>query len=137
MADWSFLKLSAKRAARTAIKETGEAADIATLHIKLKALESKRNSEYEVLGRLTYRQLKTGISQAERIAPVISNLDKIRGKIASVNTEIDEIKKARDERRARDRAAEHELEEDEKMLDEIAAEANEESLEEDEESEDN
>ena len=107
------------------------------MHIKLKALESKRNSEYEVLGRLTYRQLKTGISQAERIAPVISNLDKIRGKIASVNTEIDEIKKARDERRARDRAAEHELEEDEKMLDEIAAEANEESLEEDEESEDN
>ena len=66
--------------ANNAIKETGEAADLAALHIKLKALESKRDDEYEMLGRLTYRQLKTGVSQAERIAPVIENLDKIRSK---------------------------------------------------------
>lgn len=135
MATWEIFKLSAKRAARAAIKETGEAADIASLHIKLKALESKRNGEYEVLGRLTYRQLKTGISQAERIAPVISNLDKIREKIRAVNGEIEDIKKARDERRARDRALEEEFEDSERTLDELVDEANLEALEEDDEEE--
>ena len=129
MANWELLKLSAKRAANKAIKETGEAADIAALHIKLRTLEAKRNSEYEMLGRLTYRQLKTGVSQAERIAPVIENLDKIRGKIKKITNEIDDAKLAREERRARDRAIDMELEE-------IAYEANEEVLEGDDEDED-
>ena len=105
MATWDFLKNSAKRMANNAIKETGEAADLAALHIKLKALESKRDDEYEMLGRLTYRQLKTGVSQAERIAPVIENLDKIRSKIKKTNTDIENTKLARDERRAQDKAA--------------------------------
>ena len=74
MATWDILKLSAKRAADAALKETGDAADLAALNIKKKTLEAKRNSEYEMLGRLTYRQLKTGVSQAERIAPVIEKL---------------------------------------------------------------
>ena len=125
MANWELLKLSAKRAANKAIKETGEAADIAALHIKLRTLEAKRNSEYEMLGRLTYRQLKTGVSQAERIAPVIENLDKIRGKIKKITNEIDDAKLAREERRARDRAIDMELEE-------IAYETNEEALDDDE-----
>lgn len=125
MANWELLKLSAKRAANKAIKETGEAADIAALHIKLRTLEAKRNSEYEMLGRLTYRQLKTGVSQAERIAPVIENLDKIRGKIKKITNEIDDAKLAREERRARDRAIDMELEE-------IAYETNEEALYDDE-----
>ena len=128
MANWELLKLSAKRAANKAIKETGEAADIAALHIKLRTLEAKRNSEYEMLGRLTYRQLKTGVSQAERIAPVIENLDKIRGKIKKITNEIDDAKLAREERRARDKAIDMELEE-------IAYEANEEVLEGDDEDE--
>ena len=105
MATWEFFKNSAKRVANNAIKETGEAADLAALHIKLKALEAKRNEEYEMLGRLTYRQLKTGVSQAERIAPVIENLDKIRAKIKKANTDIENTKLARDERRAQDKAA--------------------------------
>ena len=125
MANWELLKLSAKRAANKAIKETGEAADIAALHIKLRTLEAKRNSEYEMLGRLTYRQLKTGVSQAERIAPVIENLDKIRGKIKKITNEIDDAKLAREDRRARDRAIDMELEE-------IAYETNEEALDDDE-----
>ena len=121
MGNWELFKISAKRAANKALKETGEAADIAALHIKLKTLEAKRNDEYEMLGRLTYRQLKTGVSQADRIAPVIENLDNIRGKIKKVNAEIEDTKIAREERRAKDRAVALELEE-------IADEANTELL---------
>ncbi len=110
-ANWELFKISAKRAANKAIKETGDAADIAALHIKLKTLEAKRNSEYEMLGRLTYRQLRTGVSQAERIAPVIENIDTVRAKIKKINNEIESTKAAREERRARDRAIDAELEE--------------------------
>ncbi len=133
MAGWEFLKISAKRAARSAIKETGEAADIAGLHIKLKSLEAKRNSEYEVLGRLTYRQLKTGISQADRIAPVIENLDTIRSKIKNINSDIEAARASREERRMRDRALMREMEETEASLNEIVEEANSEDDDEEEE----
>ncbi len=125
MASWELFKLSAKRAARAAIKETGEAADIAGLHIKLKSLEAKRNSEYEILGKLTYRQLKTGISQADRIAPVIENLDNIRAKIKAINAEIEATKASRQERRLRDKALMRELEDDslEEIVEEVIADA--------------
>ena len=126
MAHWNDIKNSAKKLARKAIKETGEAADLASLHIKLKALEAKRNKEYENLGRLTYRQLKTGISQAERIAPVINNIDTIREKIRGLNEDIDAVRLAREERRAKERAIALELEDSEETLDEIVADANDE-----------
>ena len=101
MATWDILKLSAKRVADAALKETGDAADLAALNIKRKTLEAKRNSEYEMLGRLTYRQLKTGVSQAERIAPVIEKLDMIRARIKKVEMDIEETKIARSERRVK------------------------------------
>ena len=111
MATWELFKLSAKRAANKALKETSDAADLAALRIRVKALEAKRNEEYEMLGRLTYRQLKTGVSQAERIAPVIENIDKIRAKIKKVNTLIDDTRAMRDERRAMENKLSDELDE--------------------------
>ena len=111
MATWELFKLSAKRAANKALKETSDAADLAALRIRVKALEAKRNEEYEMLGRLTYRQLKTGVSQAERIAPVIENIDRIRAKIKKVNTLIDDTRAMRDERRAMENKLSDELDE--------------------------
>ena len=111
METWELFKLSAKRVANTALQETSDAADLAGLRIKLKALESKRDEEYEMLGRLTYRQLKTGVSQAERIAPVIENLDKIRLGIKKIEQQMDKTRQARDERRMKDKTLSDELEE--------------------------
>lgn len=116
METWELFKLSAKRVANTALKETSDAADLAGLRIRLKALEAKRDEEYEMLGRLTYRQLKTGVSQAERIAPVIENLDKIRAQIKKAEQMIDKTRQMRDERRLRDKTVAAELDE---IVDEI------------------
>lgn len=111
METWEFIKVSAKKAANVALKETSDAADLAGLHIRLKALEAKRNEEYEMLGRLTYRQLKTGVSQAERIAPVIESLDKIRGQIKNAELMIEKTRQMRDERRLREKEIVAELDE--------------------------
>ena len=121
MATWDILKLSAKRAADAALKETGDAADLAALNIKKKTLEAKRNSEYEMLGRLTYRQLKTGVSQAERIAPVIEKLDMIRARLKKVDNDIEETKQARSERRAKAKMADAGIDEAEEILEEVNA----------------
>ena len=121
MATWDMLKLSAKRVADAALKETGDAADIAALNIKKKTLEAKRNSEYEMLGRLTYRQLKTGVSQAERIAPVIEKLDMIRARLKKVDNDIEETKQARSERRAKAKMTEAGIDDAEEILEEIKA----------------
>ena len=121
MATWDILKLSAKRAADAALKETGDAADLAALNIKKKTLEAKRNSEYEMLGRLTYRQLKTGVSQAERIAPVIEKLDMIRARLKKVDNDIEETKKARSERRAKAKMIDAGIDEAEEILEEVNA----------------
>ena len=111
METWELFKLSAKRVANTALQETSDAADLAGLRIRLKALEAKRDEEYEMLGRLTYRQLKTGVSQAERIAPVIENLDKIRGQIKKTELQMDKTRQLRDERRMKDKTLAAELDE--------------------------
>ncbi len=104
MADWKKIRASAKRAAGKALKKTEEVADVASMHVKLKSLEAKRNAKYEELGRLTYRQLKSGISQAEKIAPVVESLDELKEKIFAVINEMEEAKKAREARRAEERA---------------------------------
>ena len=133
MADWNSIKMSAKRAARIAIKETGEAADIAGLRLKIKALEAKRNDEYELLGKLTYRQLKTGISQADRIAPVINNLDEIRSRIKSLTAEIEDVKKGRSDRRTKEMERARMMDEEEAELNEIVYEVNSDDDEDDDE----
>lgn len=99
MANWNLIKSNVKTAANKAIKTTGELADLAKMHLKLKALEGRRDKRYTELGRLTYRQIKTGESFAERIAPIIDELDVVRERIRQQNQLIEETKKARAEER--------------------------------------
>ena len=99
MANWDEFYVTAKGMAAKAMQKTEELADIAAMRIRLKALENRRDEQYKRLGKLTYRQLKTGESQAERIAPVVANLDQIREKIRKQIAEIEEEKAAREARK--------------------------------------
>ena len=101
MANWEQIKGNVKNAANKAIKTTGELADTASMQIKLKSLESKRDKKYAELGKLTYRLIKTGESQAGAISLVIEDLDKIREKIREQNTRIEDAKKAKAEEKAK------------------------------------
>ena len=98
MADWKEIRASVGRAANKAVRKTGEFADMASMRIKLKALELKRNEQYELLGKYTYRQLKSGESQAEKIAPVVERLDELRAKIQALVTDIENAKKENEEK---------------------------------------
>ncbi|MBO5883206.1 MAG: hypothetical protein J6Q78_02225 [Clostridia bacterium] len=100
MANMNNIKTNVSRVANKAIKKTGELADIASMHLKLKSLEHKLDSKYKDLGKLTYKQLKSGASQAEKIADTIVDIDAIREEIRLQKEKIEAEKQARKERKA-------------------------------------
>ncbi len=94
MANWETVRTSVGRAATKAIHKTGEVADTASLYVKLKTAEAKLDGYYTALGRLTYKQLESGESQAEQIAPVIEHIRTTREKIRKLRNDI-ELDKAK------------------------------------------
>ncbi len=104
MANWNEIRSKAKTTANKAVKKTGEVADLASMYMRVKALEYKRNTKYQALGKLTYRQLKSGESYAEQIAPVVAELDEILEKLREQVAEIEAVKKAQAEAKAQKEA---------------------------------
>lgn len=96
MANWNEFCETAKGVANKALRKTEELADVAAMRIRLKALENRRDEQYKLLGKLTYRQLKTGESQAEQIAPVLASLDRLREQIQKQKQEIEDERLARE-----------------------------------------
>ena len=94
MADWNTVRTTIGQAASKAVHKTGEVADTASLYVKIKAAEAKLDGYYTALGKLTYKQLKSGESQAEKIAPVLEGIDELQEKIRTLRNKI-EIDKAK------------------------------------------
>lgn len=89
MSDWNCFCKKVKNVAGRAAKKTEEVADVAVQYIRLHRIDSKLSDRYETLGKLTYKQLKTGESQAERIAAYIESIDKLRADRKTLQAEID------------------------------------------------
>ena len=87
----------AKRFARKAAKKTGEVAQSASLRLKLEGVKNKLCANYEKLGRLTYKQLKSGNSQAQKIAEVIAAIDSLRLNETDLKNQIDALGKEKEE----------------------------------------
>ena len=87
--EWTAFAKKLRTKAKKAAKKTGEATDIAVKYVRLHKMDSKLSDRYEALGRLTYKQLKTGESQAEKIALYIESIDKIRADRKALNAEIE------------------------------------------------
>ena len=97
MANWSTVKDGAARATNKVIRKTGEVADVAAIHVKIKMAEAKLDGYYTTLGKLTYKQLKTGESQAEKIKPIVDGIDASREKIRLLREKLEEEKQRRKE----------------------------------------
>ena len=104
MSEWNDLYNKVKNVADKAVKKTEEFADIAAKHVRLHRIDSKLSDRYENLGKLTYKQLKTGESQAERIAAYIESIDKLRADRKALQAEIEADKVRREAESAEKRA---------------------------------
>lgn len=97
MADWNSIRGTIGRAANKAVQKTGEIADSAAKYVKLKSVDSKLSAKFELLGKLTYKQIKSGESYAERIATVMEDIDLLREQRAEIVAEIEEAKRIKEE----------------------------------------
>ena len=97
MADWNGIRGTIGRAANKAVQKTGEIADSAAKYVKLKSIDSKLSAKFELLGKLTYKQIKSGESYAERIATVMEDIDQLRKKRAEILAEIEAAKNEKEE----------------------------------------
>lgn len=95
MADWNKVRKNVGTAAGKAAKKTGEVVDIASLYVKLKMAQAKLDGYYTALGKLTYKQLKTGESQAERIKPIVDKIDDTQAKMRALGKKIEDEKERR------------------------------------------
>ena len=98
MSKWNDIKSGVGRAASKTAKKANELAESAAQKLRLKAMNTRLSEKYEMLGRLTYKQLKTERSQAEKIAETIDAIDKLREDIKALKERIDDEKTARAER---------------------------------------
>ena len=95
MSTWNEFCEDVKRVTNKAAKKTGELAHSASLHIKLEGVKSAISAEYERLGRLTYKQLSSEESLAEKISEAISAIDSLKAEEKKLREEI-EISKKKD-----------------------------------------
>ena len=102
MSTWNEFIEGAKNTANKAIKKTGEIADTASMHVKIKMAGARLSAAYEKLGRLTYKQLKTEESQAEAISETIATIDSIRADVKTLKIKLEEVKAAREAEKTED-----------------------------------
>ena len=93
MSSWNEFCDGTRRFANKAVKKTEELAHSASLHIKLESTKNKLSAHFEKLGRLTYKQLSSGETQAEKISDVITEIDKLRAEEKELKNKIDDSKK--------------------------------------------
>ncbi len=92
MPKWEEIRTSVGRVASQTVKATEEVASSASMHVKLSRLMSKRDEQFEKLGRLTYKQLKADQSYAEEIAAIIAHIDSLNLQISRQKAKIEEAK---------------------------------------------
>ena len=97
MSSWNEFCDDARRFANKAAKRTGELAHSTTLRIKLETVKAKLSGRFESLGRLTYKQLVSGETQAEKISEVIAAIEKLREEEKELKKQIEEAKKKESE----------------------------------------
>ncbi len=95
MANWEEIRTNVEKTACKAAKKTEELAKSTAKYVKLKSFDSKISSKYEELGRLTYKQIKDEISQADKIAKVMGEIDGLIAKRNALKEEIDAEKERR------------------------------------------
>jgi hypothetical protein len=110
MAKWEKLRSGISKVAGKTIRKTEEVAENATMYVKLSSLRSARDKHFTALGRLVYKQTKTGNSQSEAIAKTIVEIDKANAAVAKQKAKIENYKEEKERKRLERQLAEEEME---------------------------
>lgn len=84
MSEWNKFCTTAKKTAETIASKTGEVVDHAATKLKIKGLELRKDEQYETLGRLVYRSLRTGEDTEEERNQAVAEIDALNEKITAL-----------------------------------------------------
>lgn len=121
MANWSEIKAKISKTAGKVVAKTEETANTATLHVKLKGIESKISDKYETLGRLYYKNERVGGTEDKKISETLDEIDGLIAERRAMRAEIEADKQRRADAKA-ERAAEKEAEKAEAAREKAEAE---------------
>ncbi|MBQ9112066.1 MAG: hypothetical protein IJY08_00635 [Clostridia bacterium] len=121
MSNWNEFCSNVTRVANKTISKTEELAETASMHVKLRSLQSKRDELYEKLGKLTYKQLKAGLDMADEIAGMVADIDAVKSDIAAQKAKIEKAKedKARAKEEQKKAKAEAEAQAEQECVTEV------------------
>ena len=98
MSEWSDFCSSAGRLFDKATQEAVRLGDTATLYVKLKNAETRRDMEYQELGRLTYQRLRRNADNAAQIDEILERIESFDDQAAAIKAEIERLKKKNGEK---------------------------------------
>ena len=90
MAKWDEIKTDASKVASKVAAKTGELADATAARIRLQSLKLKLCEEYEKLGKLTYKSVKT--SKETGTEQQIAKIDAIRLEMKQIKDKLEALK---------------------------------------------
>ena len=82
----------ARKAAQTAAKKIGSTADLASLHLKLSAAQSRLEEAYTLLGRTSYLHFTGEADLSEKVARAVENVDAARQEVKQIKQKIEQAK---------------------------------------------
>lgn len=96
---WDEFKNDAGKVASKVAVKTGELADAASARVRQQTLKLRLCEEYEKLGRITYRNVKSG--RCDNTDASIAEIDRIKADMEKIKADIAAKKQARAEEKAR------------------------------------
>ena len=101
MASWEKIKTQIGKVTNKVVAKTGEVADTASKHVKLKTIEGNLSEKYELLGRLAYKHIRGGEVSEEKVEAVTAEIAELIAQKKQIKAEIEADK----ERRAAEKQA--------------------------------
>lgn len=84
MSEFDKFCSAAKKTAGTIATKAGEMVDHAATKLKIKGLQLRMDEQYETLGKLVYRALRTGENTEEERNKAVAEIDALNEKIAAL-----------------------------------------------------
>ena len=105
MASWEKIKTQIGKVTNKVVAKTGEVADTASKHVKLKAIEGNLSEKYEFLGRLAYKHTKGKEISEDKVNAIVAEIDSLIVDKKNLKAEIEADKARREaERQAKKEA---------------------------------
>lgn len=115
MATWDDIKTKIGKVTNKVVAKTGEVADTASKHVKLKTIEGHLSESYEHLGRLAYKHVKGGAVSEERANAIIADIETLIAEKKAIKAEIAADKARREAEKQAKKEAKAAEDEDEEL----------------------